>query len=500
MNRSRRTGGLQREYGGILASDAGPVADTAPPFDSHRRHPRESFVQSRVVRHFHAITVAVAFVVLGAAYPSTCRIAAARPEGDPFGPMKPPPATGPGAPLRPAAPSKGPPIDATSERPVEVAAFRPWLAHEDWLCRALAASELTRRSDDDTVKILAYGVGRETDPRVLCVLLRALVGRPRDDLLVEGGIDLGDRLVPLLKHAHPTIRARALAILSVLAPVRLGDQPDAYVVWWDKGRAGLALEAGLAKQRRAAAKGPGSQLAAGETHTFAAAAMAKYADLDRIHRHGLEIVICLDSTGSMGGVIEPAKRNLVALIERLRRLAPRLRVGLVTYDDAARLRSSLTTDEKALEKDFQKVIADGGEDYEEGVDKAVAVALRQDRVAWSGKASRVIVVVGDAPPHDEDVAPMLKAVATSRADPRYESPVRVDTISTSSGPGRDADGLVPYFKALAAAGHGAALRLSETRDLAVELVVSAFGPSWREPIKTLLAEIDAFDRAGAAKR
>ena len=361
--------------------------------------------------------------------------------------------------------------------------------------RGILLSALSHRSDDETVRILTYGVGRETDPRVLSVLLRALVGRPRDDLLAEGGVELGDRLVPLFRHAHPTVRARALSIVSTLTNARLGDQPDPYVLAWDRGRAGVASDAALANQRRAASKGPGSRLADGEPHTYAAAAMARYADLDRIHRHGLELVICLDSTGSMGGVIEPAKRNLVALIERLRRLAPKLRVGLVTYDDGARVRSSLTTDERALERDFQKVVAEGGEDYEEGVDKAVLVALRQDKVAWSGKASRVIVVVGDAPPHDEDVAPMLKAVALSRADARYECPVRIDTISTHRGMGGDSGGLVPYFRALAAAGHGAALKLSETKDLAVELVVSAFGPSWREPIKTLLVELDAFDRA-----
>jgi hypothetical protein len=356
-----------------------------------------------------------------------------------------------------------------------LAAFRPWLSHEDWLCRALAANELSRRSDDETVKILTGALGRETDVRVLSVLLRALTGRIRDDLLVEGGVDLGDRLVPLVKHEHPTIRTRALSILATLAPVRLGEQPEAYLLWWDRGRAGLALEAGLATERRAAAKKPGSSLADGEPHTFAAAAMAKYENLDRIHRYGLELVICLDSTGSMGGVIEPAKKNLVVLIERLRRLAPRLRVGLVTYDDGARLRSSLTTDEQALERDFKKVFAAGGDDYEEGVDKALAVALRQ-------------------------AGPMLKAVAKSRSDGNFECPVRIDTISTNLGAGGDADGLVPYFRALASVGHGAALKLSQTKDLAVELVMSAFGPTWREPIRALLAEMDAFDLAADGGR
>ncbi len=383
---------------------------------------------------------------------------------------------------------------------MEIAAFRPWLAHEDWLCRALAAGELARRSDDGTVALLTAATARETEPRTLAVLLRALSGRPREEILIEGGVDLGDRLIPLLRHDHPTIRARALSILAVLAPVRLGDRPEDYIAWWQRGRDGLGLESKLAAERRAAAARAATPLGADETHTVAAAAMAKYADLDRIHRHGLELVVCLDSTGSMTGVIESAKRNVVGLLARLRLLAPKLRVGLVTYDDAARLRSSLTTDERALEKDLSRVFAAGGDDYEEGVDKAVGVALRQDKVAWSGKALRVIVVVGDAPPHDEDVAPMLRAVARSRTDPLFDWPVRIDTISTNAGIGGDPEGLVPYFRALSTVGHGAALKLSQTQDLAVELVTSAFGPSWRTPIRALLTEVDAFEAAGSKSR
>lgn len=455
-----------------------------------------------IVRRSPALLV-LALTAVGVATPSTTVRAD---DADPFGPRRPAPVgPAPAAPSTPSAPSApvapaAPPVPAAGDMPLEVGAFRPWLTHEDWLCRALAAGELSRRSDDGTVRMLTFAAARESDPRVLSVLLRALVGRPRVDLLVEGGVDLGDRLVPLLKHPHPTIRARSLAILRALAPVRLGDDPDTYVAWWDKGRAGLALEAGLAAERRTARKPGGTALAPGETHTVAPAAMAKYETLDRIHRHGLELVVCLDSTGSMGDVIEPAKKNLLALIDRLRRLAPRLRVGLVTYDDAARVRCALTNDEHALDRDFQKVVAAGGDDYEEGVDKAVAVALRQDKVAWSAKASRVIVVVGDAPPHDEDVATMLKAVAKARSDSLFESAVRIDTISTNRGQGGDAEGLVPYFRALAVAGHGAALKLSQTRNLAVELVMSAFGPSWREAIEALLAEMDAFDRDGEADR
>ena len=428
---------------------------------------------------------------------------AAADDPSPFGP----PISRPGAPPAPlprpssgnpagAAPS-GPPRapDASGERPFPAAAFSPWLSHEDWLCRALAAAELARRSDAGVVGLLTSALEREREGRVVAILARALTRRAREELLVEGGVALGDRLVPMLRDAHALIRARALAILKVLAPVRLGDRADDYVVWWSKGRDGLALEARLAKERlEAMATGSGSPIP-NDTVTVAPLALRKYADLERIHRHGLELVVCLDSTGSMEGVIEAAKRDVRALVERLRLLAPRVRVGLVTYDDAARVRTALTTDARELERELSRVTAAGGDDYEEGVDKAVLFALRQERVAWSAKALRVIVVVGDAPPHDDDVAPLLRAVAKARIDALYEFPVRLDTISTNPVTTGDAEGLVPWFRALATAGGGTALRLAQAKHLAAELVASAFGPSWRDAIGALLTELDAFEAA-----
>jgi len=69
---------------------------------------------------------------------------------------------------------------------------------------------------------------------------------------------------------------------------------------------------------------------------------------------------------------------------------------------------------------LKKVEADGGGDEEEGVDKAVLLALRPDRVAWSQKALRVVLVVGDAPPHEDDVPGFLAVVqhAQSRVEDR----------------------------------------------------------------------------------
>jgi Mg-chelatase subunit ChlD len=407
----------------------------------------------------------------------------ARADDDPFGPVKPRPGS-----------SKPAPADA----PPAIEALRPWLAHEDWVCRALAARELSKRSEDGVVSMLAAQCVRETEPFVLATCMKSLAGLPRDDLLAEGGPPLAARVVASLRHPHPGVAARALAIVKVLPPLALGDAIERYEDWWARGKDGFAAECGLAAERRQAARAakpaPAPVHEPGETVTAGRAdRLERYADLDRIHREGLELVVCLDQTGSMGDVIAAAKAGIVDLMRRMRRLAPKFRVGLVTYDDGAYDRFALTTDEAYAEKMLGKVGAGGGGDMEEGVDQAIDLALRQEKMAWSRAAMRVIVVVGDAPPHEEDVAHMVRAIAKARADDRFEVPIRLDTISTVSGNGADADGYVPYFREIAHRGGGTAVLASDSRVLMTEIMVASFGPAWREPIRALLADVAAFD-------
>jgi hypothetical protein len=108
---------------------------------------------------------------------------------------------------------------------------------------------------------------------------------------------------------------------------------------------------------------------------------------------------------------------------------------------------------------------------------------------------RVIVVVGDAPPHPEDVASMLRSIEAGRDDPMFEAPIRVDTISTAAPGEGDDEGYVEHFRAISTAGRGSALKLRRMRDLVAELLLAPFGPAWREPLRELLLEVEAFEAA-----
>jgi Mg-chelatase subunit ChlD len=297
---------------------------------------------------------------------------------------------------------------------------------------------------------------------------------------------LAGLLVRLVAHEHRALRERAWVVLRTLA----GQDPAADAtdlrLWWLRSRDALAREqaALLAARRRPTAPPAGGvPPAPDESVTVPADRNADLYDyVAELRRDGLEVCIVMDSTGSMGQVIGRARDRAASLVKRLAWLVPRFRAGLVTYDDAARLRIALTTDGGALEEAFGKLVASGGGDWEEGVDKGIALALRQERMAWSAKAWRVLIVIGDAPPHLGDVSPLLKRIVRARADPLYVHSVIVNTVSTH-------DGGVDHFEAIAAAGGGLHVTLGDTRRLEAELVALSFGAAFRDRVQPWLDEV-----------
>lgn len=375
-----------------------------------------------------------------------------------------------------------------------LAPLRPWLRHDDWTVRSIAAFELRRRSEGGAVLLATRMLAREEHPYAAACALAALRGRPRQDLVLEGGPALVEVLLRLAAHEHPTVSAYAQEVLRGLPSVRLGNDLAVYAGWWARARDSFERErsalqaaaaAALAKVRDA--DRPSSTSVAPERDD------RFYGRLELMRKHGLELCIVMDHTGSMGHVIGAAKRRAVALLTRLRAYVPQFRAGLVTYDDAARLRIPLTQDGALLQKAFRKVGAGGGGDWEEGVDKGIRLALRQERLGWSQRACRVIVVIGDAPPHDGDLPGLLRALQRARSDEMYDWPVVVHTVSTSALP-------VLHFPKIALAGGGQHVTLTDTGALLEELVLLTFGGADRDRVKAWMQVIDALRAAEAPER
>src|SRR3954469_11003627 len=122
------------------------------------------------------------------------------------------------------------------------------------------------------------------------------------------------------------------------------------------------------------------------------------------HGPRIEVAFVLDTTGSMGGLIEGAKRRIWSIARRIGEGRPRpdLRIALVAYRDLGDVYVTRTYD---FTRDMDEVSghlaefrAEGGGDGPEHVSAAMHDAVH--RLTWStGKSLRMIVLVGDAPPH-----------------------------------------------------------------------------------------------------
>jgi len=120
----------------------------------------------------------------------------------------------------------------------------------------------------------------------------------------------------------------------------------------------------------------------------------------------VEVVFVLDSTGSMGGLIEGAKQKIWDIASEiiLQKPTPEVRMGLLTYrdrgDEYVTKMFDITDDLDAIYGHLQTIQAGGGGDTPESVNQALDEAV--SKMEWSPKERevyRVIFLVGDAPPH-----------------------------------------------------------------------------------------------------
>src|SRR5687767_9733840 len=124
-------------------------------------------------------------------------------------------------------------------------------------------------------------------------------------------------------------------------------------------------------------------------------------------RDTLEMVFVLDTTGSMGGLIEGAKQRIWGIINEVMQKPskPRVRVGLVAYrDNGDEYVTKLLPITEDLDKAYTTLMdyrADGGGDTPENVRKALAEGVRN--AGWSHARSnlaQIVFLVGDAPPQN----------------------------------------------------------------------------------------------------
>ncbi len=135
--------------------------------------------------------------------------------------------------------------------------------------------------------------------------------------------------------------------------------------------------------------------------------------------HRVDVVFAVDTTGSMGGLLDGAKRTVWSIATHIRQVDPQadLHVGLVAYrdigDDYVTKDFALTSDMDSVFAELSRYQADGGGDTPEDVAAALYDALH--KMQWRDGAKKMVFLVGDAPPADRGDVPRFDVLASEAA-------------------------------------------------------------------------------------
>jgi Mg-chelatase subunit ChlD len=132
--------------------------------------------------------------------------------------------------------------------------------------------------------------------------------------------------------------------------------------------------------------------------------------MQQINREGMppgepvDLVYVVDTTASMGDDIAAARDQMRTILADLTARNPDRQVGIVAYRDrgddyVSRTFLELEVDDARIQEGIAALEVGGGGDMREHVYAGLDEALRTQ--PWRPGASRHIVLIGDAPPHDD---------------------------------------------------------------------------------------------------
>src|ERR1700719_1043176 len=124
--------------------------------------------------------------------------------------------------------------------------------------------------------------------------------------------------------------------------------------------------------------------------------------IGELRRKGLDVVLVIDGTGSMNLIIDDVKAKMAQLVQSIHRLVPIARIGIIVFGGKGEKMSiqPLTLSPQKLSDFLNSIHAMGGGEWEEDTFGACQKAM--EGMDWKPYAKKVVVLVGDSPPHKED--------------------------------------------------------------------------------------------------
>ena len=148
-----------------------------------------------------------------------------------------------------------------------------------------------------------------------------------------------------------------------------------------------------------------------------------------------DLLVAIDTTGSMGDEIAFLKSELHSILDALKRTHPQLdmRLSLVAYrdegDEYVTRTYPFTSSLAEMQARLAGHYADGGGDYPEAMDQALARAVQQQ---WRPDAVKSLLLVADAPPHDPLIGRTWAAAEAARAKRIQIVPVAASGVADTA--------------------------------------------------------------------
>ena len=149
----------------------------------------------------------------------------------------------------------------------------------------------------------------------------------------------------------------------------------------------------------------------------------------------MDITLVIDVTGSMSDELRYLQIELSEVFKELERQYPQLDIaaGLVGYrdfgDEYVVADYPLTSDFAQFDLDLNSLRAAGGGDYPEAMDRAMATAMD---MPWREEALKVVLLVADAPPHDDKFLATWASVVESRKEQIHIVPIAASGAASST--------------------------------------------------------------------
>lgn len=225
--------------------------------------------------------------------------------------------------------------------------------------------------------------------------------------------------------------------------------------------------------------------------------------IQHLQKTGIDVVFAIDATGSMVWVHRTVRQRMTQLAAYVRGLVPLARFGIIAYRDYNDIDFVTRISQPSFDIEKARLFM-GGIDALGGGDhpEAVTQALRDSEtvIGWRSGAQRVVIIIGDAPPHAREmneaaeIAERFKSRGgrLSLLDSRVEANRALLGRGKPTGSGVDLvkQGVMPVFRRLARLGGGTAATLAAERQLMKTLALLIFDDRFHDELAPFLANLE----------